>query len=118
MSGQSPLVFISYAHEDKDFVSRLANDLDRVGVKVWQDKVDIPVGIDWTRAAERGIDNCTALLVVLSPKSIQSDHVRAELYYAKEKQKHIIPVLYEKCAVTLLLVGLQYVDLTDDTYDE
>src|SRR5262249_45053701 len=47
-----------------------------------------------------------------------SDHVRAELYYAKEKQKHIIPVLYEKCAVTLLLVGLQYVDLTDDTYDE
>jgi hypothetical protein len=31
---------------------------------------------------------------------------------------HIIPVLYEKCAVTLLLVGLQYVDLTEDNYDE
>ncbi len=118
MSGQSPVVFVSYAHEDSDFVLRLADDLGRVDVKVWQDKKDIPLGVDWTREAERGIDNCTSVLVVLSPKSIQSDHVRAELYYAKEKQKHIIPVLYEKCAITLLLVGLQYVDLTGDNYDE
>src|SRR5215831_12207128 len=116
MSGQSPLIFVSYAHGDLDFVSRLAHDLQRVGVTIWQDKKDIRVGVDWSREAERGIKNCTSVLVVLSPKSVESDHVRAELLYAKEKQKHIIPVLYEKCTLPLLLVGLQYVDLTGRNY--
>jgi TIR domain len=116
MSGQSPLIFVSYAHGDLDFVSRLAHDLQRVGVTIWQDKKDIRVGVDWSREAERGIKNCTSVLVVLSPKSVESDHVRAELLYAREKQKHIIPVLYEKCTLPLLLVGLQYVDLTGRNY--
>src|SRR5262249_22568778 len=116
MSGQSPLIFVSYAHGDLDFVSRLAHDLQRVGVTIWQDKKDIRVGVDWSREAERGIKNCTSVLVVLSPKSVESDHVRAELLYAREKQKHIIPVLYEKCTLPLLLVGLQYVDLTGHNY--
>jgi len=116
MSGQSPLIFVSYAHGDLEFVSRLAHDLNRVGVTIWQDKKDIRVGVDWSREAERGIKNCTSVLVVLSPKSAESDHVRAELLYAREKQKHIIPVLYEKCTVPLLLVGLQYVDLTGHNY--
>src|SRR5262245_16875391 len=116
MSGQSPLIFVSYAHGDLDFVSRLAHDLQRVGVTIWQDKKDIRVGVDWSREAERGIKNCTSVLVVLSSKSVESDHVRAELLYAREKQKHIIPVLYEKCTLPLLLVGLQYVDLTGHNY--
>src|SRR5215475_3328843 len=116
MSGQSPLIFVSYAHEDSDFVSRLAHDLHQVGVTIWQDKKDIRVGVDWSREAEKGIKNCTSVLVVVSPKSVESDHVRAELLYAREKQKHIIPVLYEKCTLPLLLFGLQYVDLTGRNY--
>src|SRR5262249_20713373 len=98
------------------FVSRLAHDLQRVGVTIWQGKKDICVGVDWSREGERGIKNCTSVLVVFSPKSVESDYVRAELFYPKKKQKTIIPLLYEKCTLPLLLVGLQYVDLTGRNY--
>jgi hypothetical protein len=42
-----PLVFLSYASEDRDTVEALAGQLEKQGIRVWQDKQNLRVGDIW-----------------------------------------------------------------------
>jgi hypothetical protein len=50
-----PHAFISYVHENKDVIDRLATNLRARGVKVWLDRDDIEPGMDWKLAIRRAI---------------------------------------------------------------
>jgi hypothetical protein len=45
----APVVFLSYASEDRDLVERLAQDLKTHGIAVWQDKQNLRAGDNWER---------------------------------------------------------------------
>src|ERR1700716_1636767 len=108
--------FISYARMDQAVALRFAQDLKAAGVDVWVDQLDIPIGQNWDRSVEAAVRDCKGFVVILSPRSAASENVADEVACALEGNKHIIPILYEKCTIPMRLARLQFIDATSD-YD-
>ncbi len=108
----SARTFISYAREDSEFVMKLARDLRGAGADIWLDRFDIPVGDRWDRAVQDALDSCGRFLVVLSPASVGSDNVMAELNFALDSAKRVFPVLQRDCKRPLRIHDRQYADFT------
>jgi hypothetical protein len=112
-------VFICYSRDDKDFVSRLVADLRLVGVQTWRDVDDIPSDEDastvgWRRAIDHALDECTHMIVVLSPTSVESEEVEREASYFLSTDKPIFPVLHRDCRIPYWLHGLERFNLLDN----
>ncbi len=114
MAADTPAAFFSYSREDLEFALRLAKDLKKAGANVWMDKLDIRPGQLWERKAEEALENCARLLVILSPASVSSRNVMAEVAFALDEQKEVIPVLYRECRIPFRLRPFQYVDFRAD----
>ncbi|MBZ5689676.1 MAG: toll/interleukin-1 receptor domain-containing protein [Acidobacteriia bacterium] len=108
--------FVSYARPDAPFALRLAADLRAAAVEVWLDQLDIKPGEPWDQAVEQAIKCCDSLLVVLSPRAVDSRPVMDEVSYALEANKRIVPVVVETCELPFRLRRLHYTDFTTD-YD-
>lgn len=82
-SGNSKLVstiFVSHASEDKEaFVRPLAHALKRHGLKVWYDEFSLHPGDSLRRSIDRGLSECTAGVVVLSPAFFAKEWPQREL---------------------------------------
>jgi hypothetical protein len=115
-------IFISYSRRDLEFVERLAFDLNEKVSRVWFDKSDIQVGQQWRDEIRKGIDNCVAMVFVISPDSVASIHVKYEVDLAIELGKVVIPVLYRNVPKKHAYVGLlretQTLKLQRGSYDE
>jgi tetratricopeptide (TPR) repeat protein len=111
-------VFVCYAREDKDFVLDLAEKLKHQGVSVWLDQWEIPPGANWSRTIEKALNECTHLLVVLSPPAVESDEVEAEWYEALDEKKVVVPILYQSCQMPVRLKRIQYIDFTSNCPDK
>lgn len=73
-------IFVSHASEDKDaFVRPLAHALKREGLKVWFDEFSLRPGDSLRRSIDRGLQECTAGLVVLSPAFFAKEWPQREL---------------------------------------
>lgn len=115
-------IFISYSRADKDFVDRLARDVERDDeLDVWTDREDISGGEDWYSAIGRAIRECAAFVLVLTPSSASSEKVAQELSLADKHHKRIIPLVCKRCEVPdeldLMLARRQWIDFTPD-YDD
>jgi len=114
-------VFLSHSSKDKEWVAKLKNDLMQYGIKVWLDKDQIRPGEIFVHALEDAIDHCKAIVLVISPESIQSKWVQEE--YARaislEKQKgvsvQVIPVILETAEVPSFLSSRNYVDFREES---
>ena len=104
--------FLSYSRADQDFALRFAGDLKRAGVEVWVDQLNIRPSEHWDRAIERAVQACSGLIVVLSPRSVQSENVADEISFALNSGKKVLPVLIEPCAVPLRVTRMHMVDAT------
>jgi hypothetical protein len=84
-------IFISYAREDREWVSRLAAIFVSEGYTVWWD-FDLLVGKRYRETIEAELQECKATVVVWSEHSTKSDFVRDE---AEEGQQRnvLLPVL-------------------------
>lgn len=101
-------LFICYSSKDKDFVSKLANDLKSYGVKVWWDQWEMKVGDSIIKKIQDGISKSSWLAIVLSPNSVKSAWVEKEINTAQiielEKQNvFILPVLYKNTEIPIFL---------------
>ena len=92
-------VFISYAHADHEFVSRLALDLEERGADVWIDRMDIHAGQEWRETIAAGVRNCRVLILVVSPESLASEWANEELRLAMAHGKPVLPILYRKAEI-------------------
>ncbi len=106
--------FVSYAREDSDFTMRLVADLKAREANVWLDQLDIRPGRQWDNEVEEALTECGALLVILSPTSVDSRNVMDEVGFALEEGKTVIPVIYRDCRVPFRLRRVQYIDFTSD----
>ncbi|MBI5936111.1 MAG: TIR domain-containing protein [Chloroflexi bacterium] len=86
-------VFISYAHEEKEFVRKFHDGLIKKEMDVWVDWQDIPPAADWRAEVKRAIEAADAFLFLLSPGSITSKVCGEELEWALKHNKKLIPVV-------------------------
>lgn len=108
-------VFMSHSSLDKLVARRLAVDLGTRGVKVWLDEWEIKPGDSIVERIGQAIVAADALILLLSPASVESHWVRVELDVALFRQLErrriaVIPVLIEACEVPPLLSDRKYVD--------
>ncbi len=113
-------VFVSYDSEDTQFAHRLADDLQRLGVKIWISPESIHPGESWVSAIERGLRESSHIVVVLTPAVLESKWVRkeTEIAVAQERKDRIrvIPLEVKRCEVPLLLSSYQMVSFRYDYY--
>src|SRR5215831_15656091 len=87
-------VFISYARKDGAATAqRLSELLCEAGCEVWLDTTNIRGGASWSKEIEGALNNCDALVAVLTPASYVSEICRAEQMWALDEGKLVIPVL-------------------------
>lgn len=110
--------FISYSRANSDFAVRLASDLKSAGFDVWLDQLDIPTGARWDDEIEKALEKSNIFLIILSPESIESQNVKDEVGYAIDSGKYILPVLTMPCKVPLRLRRFQFVDFSNQPYEE
>ena len=107
-------IFISYKKEDRPVVERFVTALLAAGKEVWWDNALTP-NEAWDAMIERQIAAARVVIVLWSPRSIQSDWVRSEAHYAQDHHK-IVPVMIEPCSIPLAFMLRQAVDLTDGKF--
>jgi hypothetical protein len=86
MGGEETKLFFSYSRADSEFALRLAKDLRTAGARLWIDQLDIPPGARWDQSVEQALKCCSAVLVVLSPASVQSENVLDEIHFALRRR--------------------------------
>ena len=69
-------IFVSYASEDLEAASRLAEGLRAAGLEVWLDKDALQMGDDWARSIRRGIERCSLFLPVISRQAVSEENRR------------------------------------------
>ena len=111
-------VFISYSRSTEDFSRKLAKELSNIGYDIWLDVEDIPGGMKWSSAIQQGLDTADVMLVVVSPGAMSSLNVEDEWQYFMDKQKPVIPVLYEPADVHFQLNRLQYIDFHSQSFSD
>ena len=84
-------IFISYSHEDTDFVRDLVKPLQAEGFSVWWDHT-IPPGKSWEEVIVGGIRDAKACIIIWSRDSIASRWVKDEAAVALKAGKYL-PIL-------------------------
>ena len=108
-------VFISYNHQDSEFVDKLAMSLISHNVKVWKDEWQISVGDSIINKIQDGLEGASYICVVFSNNSIRSEWVKREinaglLKEIEDKKITILPVVIDDCKIPLLLRDKLYAD--------
>ena len=112
---ESHSIFLSYKSDDVDKVTKLKEALEKSDLKVWFDRDEKALrgGDNWDREIEKGIDNCTLFLAVISrnAQTVEGEF-RREWERALKRQERIsrevpfiIPILIEDLGVLRRLEG-------------
>ena len=93
MSG--PDIFISYNREDAAVAQIYADSLSAAGLVVWWDAT-LRSGEDYDAVTEKSLRTAKAVVVLWSPRSVNSRWVRAEATIA-DRGHTLMPVMIEAC---------------------
>ncbi|MCC6612880.1 MAG: tetratricopeptide repeat protein [Anaerolineae bacterium] len=115
-------VFISYSRENKPLLDQLVTSLDAEGIPYWVDEHNLPLGSpDWEEMLRMSIRSASAVLLLATPESRLSAHVRDELAYARDEQRIIYPLWMSGDKWTdVIPFGFgyhQYIDIRGERYD-
>ncbi|MEO7634461.1 MAG: toll/interleukin-1 receptor domain-containing protein, partial [Sphingomicrobium sp.] len=83
-------VFLSYDHEDIALAKPLALALEKAGHTVWYDR-HIHGGAQYSHKIEQALDAADAVIVLWSPRSLESAWVRDEAAEARDRGK-LVPL--------------------------
>jgi TIR domain/SIR2-like domain len=111
------LVFLSYSRRDRSVVTDLHNDLTNADYEVWFDR-ELTGGQLWWDEILHRIRSCDIFVFALSPDSVKSKACRAELDYASELNRPILPLLLREVNIELApdpISQLEYVDYRQRT---
>jgi formylglycine-generating enzyme len=106
-------VFISHAHEDDTFAHRLAKDLRSEGWSVWIAPDSIQPGETWVESINRGLDESSYFLLVLTPAAAASPWVTTETNVAisleHQRKMRFLPLDVDPCQPPPLWTAYQNV---------
>lgn len=108
-------VLISYSHSDADFALRLTKQIFLRGGHVWIDQCELAPGDSIYESIQEAITKASAIIVILSQKSVESLWCRREIAAgmtreATERKILVIPLLLEDCQIPLFLQDKLYAD--------
>lgn len=113
-------LFISYSHEDEDFVRWLSDELETKGAYTTYDRHKsrgLRGGVRWTKALEERIAGSTHILFIVTPASARSDFVEKELLHAQARGIPIIPLELcktESSDIPIIVTDLQRIEMFDN----
>lgn len=110
-------IFISYSHKDTAYAHGLAKNLQNTGFQVWIDQ-RLDYGSQWPREIQKQLDTCEAFILIMTPRSFESDWVQSELQRAKRKLKPIFPLLLEGAEPWLSVESTQFYDVRGGGYPD
>jgi hypothetical protein len=106
---------MSYSRRDKAVMRRITAFLRKQGINVWVDNEKLVPGTPiWEVEIEKAIKSASAIIVILSPDSKNSEWVRREISLADQYRTRIFPVLVrgdEESSITIRLITRQYIDI-------
>ena len=114
-----PYVFLCHASEDKTLVRRIAEDLTANGVEVFYDDWCITYGDSIRQRIDKGLQDCTHFVVLLTETSLAKPWVNAEIdagFVQKLSGKcRFVPLRYQLGIdkVPPLLAGIFAPEITD-----
>jgi hypothetical protein len=111
-------VFLSYASGDREFATRLSNNLLKYNVDLWLDIYRVDPGKSWARQIGEALDTCEVMLLILSPTSVASENVEDEWNYFLDRKKPAVSILLEPCKVPYRLSKLHYIDFHTSDFDQ
>ena len=105
-TAQMPVkVFVSYSHEDLDYLQELRaalSPLERLQkLKIWDDR-DINAGLDWEKEIFRELEEADIVLCMVSADFINSDfcyskELAAALEAHRAGKKEVVPIRLREC---------------------
>ena len=104
-------IFISYSHEDKEYVQKLQDDLQKRGFEVWIDE-HLEYGVEWPIVIQEKLDDSDAFIVVMTEKAKKSNWVQNEVTRARRIGKPVFPLLLSGDS-WLAFEATQYVDVKE-----
>ncbi len=89
-------VFLSYDRADEAFAKALSSELTSRGLSVWSGEAEVLPGDNWALQVGEALKKSKAMVVLVSPESMQSKWVRREIDYALgdlRYESRLFPVL-------------------------
>jgi hypothetical protein len=86
-------VFISYSSVDEPLAKEIEGTLEAAGISAFRDKKDIDWGDDVLERVAKGLTDCSAVVVIVSPASLKSQWVPFEVGHAMALGKKVLPFL-------------------------
>jgi len=115
-------VFISYSHDDIDWVASFAERLARNGFRIARDEVVIKPGDVLVHAIEQAIRDSAHGILVFSSASVASGWVRQEyatlMQRSIEKGLRFIPVVIDDVELPVFAATRYYADFRGISADE
>jgi formylglycine-generating enzyme required for sulfatase activity len=103
-------IFISHSKYDTQFALQLAHALTGIGIDIWTMEADIPAGMKWSTAIQQALNECEAMIVIISPEAMASVNVEDEWQYYLDKKKKLFPLRWKPADAHFQLNRIQYVD--------
>ena len=75
-------VFLSYDHKDEKLAHAIRADLQAAGFDVWDPAAKLQPGENWALEVGKALKDAEAMVVLLSPAALGSEHVKREIEYA------------------------------------
>jgi len=107
----SAYFFVSYAHNDAEYVARLADHLRGSGLPVWFD-AELQWGSRFSQEIRRRIRGALGVIVVMSPAAEASEWVEREILEGQRYDRQLLPILLRGERLFLLASSL-YFDARD-----
>lgn len=87
--------FISHSSKDKEYADAVVRTLEQNGIICWVAPRDINPGISYPSQIVNAVRNCLVFVLLVSERSITSEHVSSELERAFDYKKMIIPFMID-----------------------
>jgi formylglycine-generating enzyme required for sulfatase activity len=104
-------IFLSYAHEDRDWVERIAQDLRAAGYTVFLDTASLRGGDEWISTITSSINTAPVFITLVSSAGNASIWVKREFLYAEGKKKLILPVQIQECVLPIYVLERQVIKM-------
>jgi hypothetical protein len=106
--------FVSYAHENAEWVRALATNLHRHGLDVFFDEWDIVGGVRLAERLQEGLADSRTVVLVVSAAAVHKEWWKEEFAAAMAgvaaKQQRLVPVLLDDVPLPPFVASRVYVD--------
>jgi hypothetical protein len=118
---REPDLFLSYSSGDKDFVRKLALDLNCCEIDPWLDEWELAVGDSLMELIGQALRKSRFVGIVLSPTFFQTTWTKSEIKeaFAREQREGrtvLLPLLRSKGEIPPFLEDRKFIDFRGDEY--